>query len=282
MTGAPHERGPEPVAGTLAADWATLNRANWDDRVPIHVRSQFYDVDGFVQGDEHLYPFEVEDLGDLTGKRVVHLQCHIGLDTISLGRHGAEVTGLDFSAPALAEAAKLARKCGVSARFVEANVYDAIAALGGERFDVVYPGRGALNWLPDLDAWARVVAGLLVPGGRLYLTEFHPILNLFNSDLELKHPYFNEGAEVWDAPFTYTEGEVPLEHTILVEWPHPLSDVINAIVGAGLRIERLDEHDYCAFAAFPSMVQLGPRLYRLPEDMPRLPFMFTITATRPS
>jgi SAM-dependent methyltransferase len=166
----PKRRRKRPSPG---AAWLANNRDSWNERVPIHVASAFYDVDGFKAGRAELYAYELRDVGSVRGKDLVHLQCHFGLDTLSWAKRGARVTGVDFSAPAIEAATRLAGEMGVRAKFVVANVYDAPAVLR-RRFDVVYTGRGALSWLPDVRRWAAVVARLLRPGGLFYLTEFHP------------------------------------------------------------------------------------------------------------
>ena len=150
-------------------EWSALNRACWDERVLIHVRSAFYDVDGFLAGATTLRPFELEEVGSVEGLDLVHLQCHFGLDTLSWAREGARVTGLDFSAPAVEAARELTARAGLRAEWIAADLYDAPAALDGRTYDVAYTGLGALNWLPDLPGWAAVVAGLVRPGGILYL-----------------------------------------------------------------------------------------------------------------
>jgi SAM-dependent methyltransferase len=160
--------------------WRELNRANWDDRVPVHLASSFYDIDGFLAGADALLPFEGEEVGDVAGKHLVHLQCHIGLDTLSWARRGAVVSGLDFSSAAVKAARSLATSVGIPASFVEADVYDAVAAFGGQRFDIVYTGIGALVWLPSVTRWASVVASLLAPGGFLYLVEGHPFAQILD------------------------------------------------------------------------------------------------------
>lgn len=158
------------------------NLARWDEATPFHAAGSFYDLDGFRSGRQDVRPFDLEELGAVAGLDLVHLQCHLGTDTLSWARHGARVVGLDFSARAVAAARDLARDCGLDAEFVCANVYDAAAALDGRRFDVVYTGIGALNWLPDLDRWARVVADLVRPGGVLYLVEIHPMVQAVVED----------------------------------------------------------------------------------------------------
>jgi SAM-dependent methyltransferase len=263
-----------------------VNRAWWDERVPIHVGSAFYDVDGFRAGGSSLRPFEVEEVGDVTGKRLVHLQCHFGLDTLSWARAGASVVGLDFSEPAVESAASLAEEAGLDARFVCANVYDALEALEGERFEIVYTGLGALNWLPDLSGWAAIVAELLRPGGFLYLSEFHPFTWVFaDDDLEIEIDYFHnpEGESFDDGAGTYADMTIPTRNNSTVEWAHTLSDVISAVLDAGLRLELLREHDYTLFPRFEHLEldaeTLGAGvIYRQPDGTPHLPLMYSLRA----
>ena len=178
MAGTRYAARVEADDGTV--DWRALNRANWDDRVPVHLASSFYDLAAFRAGADSLRPFEPAEAGDVTGKRLAHLQCHIGLDTLSWARRGALVSGLDFSAPAVSAASALACELGIEASFVVADVYDAVPAFGGRRFDIVYTGIGALVWLPDIPRWARVAAELLAPGGFLYLVEGHPFAQVLD------------------------------------------------------------------------------------------------------
>ena len=175
-------------------EWTETNRASWDERVPIHVSGEFYDVAGFKAGEERLRPFEIEEVGYVAGKDLLHLQCHFGVDTLGWARRGARVVGLDFSAPAIEAASALGTELGLDAEFVRSDVYDAVNALGGRRFDIVYTGLGAINWLPDIGRWAETVAALVRPGGFLYLAEFHPITNVFgDEDLTVEHGYFHDG-----------------------------------------------------------------------------------------
>ncbi|HUN36465.1 MAG TPA: class I SAM-dependent methyltransferase [Trebonia sp.] len=263
-------------------DWRGLNLANWNDRVPVHLASEFYDLGGFRKGGSSLRRFEPAEAGDVTGKRLVHLQCHVGLDTLSWARNGALVTGLDFSAPAIEAARSLAADLAVDASFVTADVYDAVGALGGRRFDVVYTGVGALPWLPDIPGWAAVVAALLEPGGFLYLVEGHPFAQVLDDQrgATVVRDYFDDRPQVWDEPLTYTDGPA-LTHTRSVEFPHQLGQIVTALAGAGLRIDFLREHDFEAFQRFESL-QAREGEYRFPAGQPRVPMMFSLRASRPA
>ncbi|WP_344329703.1 class I SAM-dependent methyltransferase [Kitasatospora putterlickiae] len=264
-------------------DWLAANRANWDGRVPVHVASEFYDVDGFVAGGEPLRDFELAEVGDVKGKSLLHLQCHFGQDTLSWARHGATVTGLDFSRPAVEAATGLAGRIGAdTARFVVSDVYDAVSALDGRRFDIVYTGLGALCWLPDLTRWARTAAALVAPGGFLYLAEFHPFADVLAEDgRTVEYDYFHNEATVWDDPSTYTDGELaPTAPAVTVEWQHGLGEVVSALVAAGLRIEFLHEHDFTVFARFPVLEHHG--VFRFPEGRPRVPLMYSLRASKPA
>ncbi|WP_214320298.1 class I SAM-dependent methyltransferase [Nonomuraea sediminis] len=258
-------------------DYLTVNRANWDGRVPIHVASDYYDVEGFKAGGDPLRSFELDEVGDVRGKSLVHLQCHFGLDTLAWARHGARVTGLDFSGKAVDAARRIAADCELEARFVAADVYDAVEALG-ETYDIVYTGIGALVWLPDLTRWAETVAALLNPGGFLYLTEFHPFQDMLDDETGsvVAHDYFAGGPEVYDHPYTYT-GDEPLEHTVSVQFTHRLGEVVSAVGAAGLRIEFLHERDFTLFQRFRAMEADGGR-YRMPEGRPRIPLMYSLRA----
>jgi SAM-dependent methyltransferase len=227
------------------ADWRAANRANWDERVPIHAAGSVYDLPGFVAGRDTLRDFEVAEVGDVSGRTLLHLQCHLGLDTLSWARRGAVVTGLDFSAPAVDLADDLAARIGLTtARFVAADVYDAPEALDGQTFDILYTGLGALCWLPDLARWAQTVAALLTPGGFVYLAEFHPFCDVLADDgRTVQNDYFRRDPIVVDAPGSYADPDAATTATLTVEWLHGIGDVVSALTGAGLRLEFLHEHN---------------------------------------
>ncbi|MEU3310726.1 class I SAM-dependent methyltransferase [Nocardiopsis sp. NPDC055551] len=269
-------------------DWLTTNRANWDERVPLHVASDFYDLDGFRAGDEALRDFELAEVGDVTGRSLLHLQCHIGLDTLSWARHGARrVVGLDFSGPAVEAARGIAAQIGMSrerASFVESDVYAAADVVPEESYDIVYTGVGALCWLPDIRRWAEVAASLVAPGGFLYLAEFHPITDVLDDETGTKvvHDYFAREAKVYEATGTYADLEARTENNRAVEWQHPIGDVVSALAAEGLRLEFLHEHDVSLFPRFGSFQRDDKGYHRFPESSPRIPLMYSLRASKPA
>lgn len=271
--------------GEHPMDWLEQNMAMWDLKVPTHLNSVVYDVPGFVAGALSLKPHEISDLGDVQGKDLVHLQCHIGLDTLSWARLGANVTGLDFSAQSILAAQRIASQAQLEARFVTANVYDAATVLG-RAYDVVYTGVGALCWLPDLSRWASVISELLRPGGLLYLFEFHPVEWMLDraerGGVELKFDYFTppDGYRAAGA-VTYAElGAIDATQPT-VQWNHPLGEVVTALVNAGLLIEELRELDRSILNNWPGMEASDDGMFRMVRNGPNLPLMYVLRARRP-
>jgi 2-polyprenyl-3-methyl-5-hydroxy-6-metoxy-1,4-benzoquinol methylase len=271
--------------GATEQQWIAENLANWNDRVPIHTGPDGYSLDKFRADPQFLsdvVSYDRERLGDLTGQRVVHLQCHIGTDTLSLARLGAHVTGVDFSGPALDAARTLFREFGVAGHFVESTVDDAPVKVG-ERFDLLYTGVGAINWLPSIERWAESVAELVAPGGRVFLRDAHPVAYVMDLDggLTATFPYF-QGREpvALDNASTYT-GEGTLTHTRTNEWTHPISAVVMALIDRGFVINELREHQSCEWEMYPTMTAGDDGRYRLPEHQRDLiPLMFTVIATK--
>lgn len=264
--------------------WLTVNRANWDERAPIHAASRAYDLGGYVARPPDPRPFEVAELGDVSGRRLLHLQCHIGTDTLAWAKAGAQVTGLDFSARAIETARGLAEKVGASdARFVVSDVYNAVTALEHAEYDIVYTGIGALCWLPDIERWARTVAQLIAPGGCLYVVEFHPVTDMFEDDgTTVRRDYFEDAALVTDFPYTYTDGEPMEKATVTHQFAHPLGRIVSAVTSAGLRLEFLHEYDYSFFQRFSELEQVGDGYFRFPSGQPRMPLLYTLRASKPA
>ncbi|HKN51924.1 MAG TPA: class I SAM-dependent methyltransferase [Amycolatopsis sp.] len=266
-----------------------LNQANWDARTPIHVKSDFYAL-GRRDPLDWMIPFEWDDLGALDGRDVVHLQCHLGVETMALAKAGANVVGLDFSAKSVEEARIAARNQGLEVAYVQADVYDAVGTLGAERFDVVYTGKGAVCYLPDLPRWADVVASLLRPGGFLYLVEFHPLLNAFGTvprpgepvDLTVRSDYLGgRGPVERDSSHTYTDGPALPGDTLHYEWPHGLGEVVTALARAGLVVEKLTESDLHPMRRWPWMVQTGFGWWRQAGAEPLVPTLYALKAGKP-
>jgi SAM-dependent methyltransferase len=269
------------------AEWAETNRAMWDERVPIHVASDFYCVDDFKAGRPTVKDFEIDELGPLDGMRVVHLQCHFGLDTLDLARlhPTATVTGVDFSMPAIEAAKRLAGEVRLTDRseFVCADVYHAVDALERRRFDLVYTGKGALNWLPDMDRWAAVVHELLEPGGFLYLSEFHPVAWVLADDQPVPaYDYFSSEPFIFeDASGSYAVPEAATKYNATYEWSHPIGQVISALLRAGLVLELFHEWDFTLFPQFPYLVR-GPDGRGQWPGPGTLPLMYSLKARRPA
>jgi SAM-dependent methyltransferase len=270
-------------------DSFAINRANWDERAVAHAASPGYGLDRFIDDPAHLsdvVTFDLPRLGDIRGLTAVHLQCHIGTDTLSLHRLGARMTGVDFSPPALDEARKLAAATGAQINYVESNLYGAADVLDNESFDLVFTGIGALGWLPDIEGWARVVSRLLKPGGRLFIREGHPMLWAIDEKqvdrLVVGYPYF-ETVEplIIDEPGTYVPTDAEFTANVTHEWNHGLGEIITALLGAGMRLDTLVEHDSVPWDALPGFMEAGDDgEYRLREHRERLPLTYTLTATK--
>ena len=272
-------------------EWLEANRAQWDERVPLHLASEFYDQSALHAGAGVLYPIEERELASLypegfAGLRVLHLQCHFGADTLVLAQRGATVVGLDFSKPAVLAARELAAATGLAdrARFIHANVYDARHILPEpESFDVVYTTWGTIGWLPDVAEWARIIAWYLKPGGKLYFADGHPTAFVFDGtdDAGLPafvYPYNTDGAvDVVEDVGDYADTDAVLTHTTSFEWMHPLSETVTALIDAGLTIEFLHEHYEVPWRMFAALEHTPERMFRWP-DKKWLPLAVSIAA----
>jgi SAM-dependent methyltransferase len=281
VTGGP---GPDRAASFAA------NQALWEAWTAVHAAGDFYDLEGFRAGGIRLRDDEVAAVGDVRGRSLLHLQCHFGIDTLSWARLGARVTGADFSPAAIRLAQELAADLGFAdARFVESNVYDLPDHLDGE-FDVVYTSRGVLGWLPDIRGWARVVAHFVAPGGTFFITEIHPVAQVFENEgvapgeLRLAYPYWeHHDPLVFDVKGSYADPDADVGEQKEHGWDHGLGEIVTALVDAGLRIESLAEHPYLDWGAdFLVEATPGSGRYQLPPGTPgELPLMFSLRATKP-
>jgi SAM-dependent methyltransferase len=271
-------------------DWTAFNREHWDERVAPHAASPDYAIEKFVADPTFLsdvVTFDLPRLGDIAGLRGVHLQCHIGTDTVSLARLGARMTGLDFSGPAVEQARGFAAAVGADVDFVQSDVYGALDVLEPGGYDFVFTGIGALCWLPDIRRWAGVVASLLRPGGRLFIREGHPMLWALGDPrpdglLCVEYPYF-EPAEptVFDMPGTYVESDHEFVHTASADWNHGLGEIISALFDAGMQITMFVEHDSVPWDPLPGMTESLPGgEFRLADRPQRLAHSYTLQAIR--
>ncbi len=260
------------------------NREMWDELTLIHEKSDFYDLEGFRAGKSSLLPLEREEVGDVTGKKLLHLQCHFGMDTLSWARLGADVTGVDYSEKAIVLARKLTAELDIPARFIQSDIY-ALRDVLEDSFDIVLTTYGVLCWLPDLKPWAKMIAHYLKEGGMFYIVEGHPFIGVFDND----HP----GSE-FKVGFSYFQNDKPLRFEnegdyadpnadlarVSYEWMHRLSDIVNALIEAGLRIEFLHEFPMAAHAHFADMKPDKTGWYHLPEGRNKIPMLFSLKAIK--
>jgi 2-polyprenyl-3-methyl-5-hydroxy-6-metoxy-1,4-benzoquinol methylase len=278
------------VEDSGVVDYRDINRANWDQRAPAHAASLDYNLQRFVDDPtfiSEVVRFDRPLLGGVTGLRGVHLQCHIGTDTISLSRLGARMTGLDFSPVSIEHARALAARTGDAVNFVESDIYDAVSALGGEEFDLVFTGIGALGWLPSISRWAATVGALLKPGGRLFIREGHPMLwSLAEARPDglvvVEFPYFEQDEPmVWEDGGTYVETDVVITATTTHEWNHGLGEIVTSLQSEGLQITGLVEHDSVPWEALPGqMTKDDHGEWRLTDRPWRLPATYTLQAVK--
>jgi SAM-dependent methyltransferase len=260
------------------------NKAAWNENTPVHARSAFYDVAGFKAGKSMMImPLEIEEMGDVHGKSLLHLQCHFGMDTLSLGRQGAKATGVDFSEEAIKLARKLSKEVGIKAEFICSDIYK-LPEIHKKKYDIVYTSGGVLCWLPDLKKWGEIIAHFLKPGGFFYIMEGHPFSTVFDNsrtatELKVTQCYFHKAEPTkWEPEGDYADPTVIFTHGSY-EWTHSLGDIINGLIQAGLKIEFLHEYPMIVYKVFPFMKKGKDNYWHLEGD--KLPQIFTLKASKP-
>lgn len=260
-------------------NYKELNRQAWNQRTEVHVESKFYDVEQFLAGFNCLQEIELPLLGDLSGKSVLHLQCHFGLDSLSLARMGAEVTGIDLSDKAIQHAIEINQKAGLNAQFYCGDVYDT-PQLISEKFDIVFTSYGVIGWLPDMDRWAQTIVEMLKPGGKLIFAEFHPVVWMMDYDFKhIGYSYFNEKAIIEENEGTYTDREANIQYTD-VSWNHGLAEVIQALISAGLMVENFQEYDFSPYNCFNNTVEISPNRYQIQGLEGKLPLVYSLVCLK--
>jgi SAM-dependent methyltransferase len=264
------------------SDYYETNKKRWNELVAIHAASDDYDMEGFLAGKNSLHQVELDILGDVKGKSLLHLQCHFGLDTISWSRLGAKATGVDFSDSGIELAREIAKKAGTDTEFVCSNVYDLRDNLDVE-YDIVFTSIGVLCWLQDIEDWARIVVHYLKSGGTFLLVESHPTMWVFDDEaegLEIKYSYWHKKEPLkWDDDGTYADEDAKVTNKKSYEWQHTVSDIINSLINAGLVIQHVGEYKHLPWKYVPMSVKGEDGEYRIPEDP--LPQMWSVKAGKP-
>jgi SAM-dependent methyltransferase len=260
-------------------DYLKINQQSWNNKVPVHVASEFYDVKGFLQGKSSLNSIELELLGDVKNRRVLHLQCHFGLDSLSLSRLGAQVTGVDLSDKAIDKANQLSKEINSNAQFICCDIYDLPNYLNRE-FDIVFTSYGTIGWLPDLNKWAQIVNHFLKPGGTFVFVEFHPVVWMFDAYFkEIKYHYFNVETIIEEEQGTYANKEASIKQKY-VSWNHPISDVMNALIKNNIQIINLQEYDYSPYDCFKETIKIASGKYRIKHLSNYIPMVYSVVGIK--
>lgn len=260
-------------------EYFEANRILWNEKTKHHIGSEFYDMEGFVAGKTSLKEPELELLGDVKGKTILHLQCHFGQDSLSLARTGAHVTGTDISDDAITFAHSLAKDINCDAKFVRTDTYT-VPDVIKEQFDIVFATYGVIGWLPDMKRWADVVAKMLKPGGKLVFAEFHPVVWIFDYEFkEIAYSYFNNGPIVEELLGTYADRDADIKMKE-IGWNHSLSDVIQSLVDAGLRLEVFREYDYSPYDCFNNSIEIAPGKWQIKGKEGKMPMMYSLVAVK--
>ncbi|SMG28486.1 GNAT family N-acetyltransferase [Sphingobacterium psychroaquaticum] len=260
-------------------DYLQVNKESWNKRTAVHIDSDFYNQAAFLQGETSLNNVELELLGDIKGKKILHLQCHFGQDTISLARLGAQVTGVDLSDKAVEVATELATKTGADATFIASDVYELPNVLNAQ-FDIVFTSYGTIGWLPDLDKWAKVISTFLKPQGRLVFVEFHPVVWMFDDDFQkVGYNYFKDEPIIETTEGTYADREADLQVTS-VTWNHSLSEVMTSLLQNGLSIASFSEYDYSPYNCFNHTIQIEEKKFRIKHLGNNIPMLYALEAVK--
>src|SRR5690554_2087360 len=264
---------------TPEKNYISINKESWNNKTDAHLNSEFYDLDGFMKGKNSLNSIELNLLGEVKGKTILHLQCHFGQDTISLNRLGAEVTGVDLSDKAIESARKIAAETNATAKFICCDIYDLPEHLD-EQFNIVFTSYGTIGWLPDLDKWANVISHFLKPGGKFVFVEFHPYIWMYDDDLnEIAYSYFKDQPIAETKNSSYTDGEFK-EEIESIGWNHGLGEVVNSLIQNGLILNSLNEYDYSPYGIFAGNEEFEKGKFRVKKFGNKIPLVYSITATK--
>lgn len=260
-------------------DYRKVNQETWNHKTEIHVTSDFYDNEAFLKGKSTLNSIELELLGDLKDKKILHLQCHFGQDTMTFSRMGAKATGIDLSDKAIEKAREFTSNLGLDTTFICCDIYDA-PNYSDEKFDIVFTSYGTIGWLPDLDKWAKVVSHFLKPNGKFVMADFHPVVWMFDNDFkEVFYNYFNVEPIIEEENGTYADKNAPLE-TKTITWNHPISEILNALISNDLEIKTFNEYDYSPYNCFNETEEFEPKKFRIKKFENKIPMVYAISAIK--
>ena len=258
--------------------YTRANKLIWEQKTRVHIKSRFYNVEGFLKGQSSLRPIELSALRNVKGKRLLHLQCHFGMDSLSWAMRGAEVTGVDFSEQAIRNARKLSKASGIPGRFIRSDIYDLKRRLRG-KFDIVFASYGCLGWLPDMDRWAEIVAHFLAPRGVLFLVEFHPVYWMLDGKGRIVFPYDSGAKPIVITPQgTYADRKARIKGKEYW-WNHGLAKIVNALIQAGLSIEKLQEYPFSAYDG-GGMTERKDGTWIKKDWDEKIPLMFSLKARK--
>lgn len=262
-------------------DYLSINKNTWNNKTAYHVNSGFYNMQAFLSGNTSLNSIELELLGDVSQKSILHLQCHFGQDSISLARMGASVTGVDLSDVAIAKATELAVTCKAGASFICCDIYSLPNHLN-QQFDMVFTSYGTIGWLPDIDKWANIVSQFLKPGGTFVFAEFHPVVWMFNNDFnEIAYRYFKSEPIIEMESGTYADRDANIA-TKSITWNHGLGEVVSSLLKHGLSLQCLQEFDYSPYDCFNHTVEVAPQKYRIRNLSDKIPMVYALKAIKTS
>lgn len=263
----------------IPKNYLEINKATWNEKTAVHVTSDFYDMEQFLSGKSTLKDIELTLLGNVSGKKILHLQCHFGQDTISLARLGASTTGIDLSDKAIEKATELAEQLKANAKFVCSDVYDLPNHLD-EKFDIVFTSYGTIGWLPDLDKWAKVISHFLKPDGKFVFAEFHPVVWMFDYDFtKIQYNYFNVETILETEEGTYADKNALIKNQT-ASWNHSLSEVFSALLNNGMTIESFKEFDYSPYNCFNNTEEFEPNKYRVTHLENKIPMAYSLSAIK--
>jgi 2-polyprenyl-3-methyl-5-hydroxy-6-metoxy-1,4-benzoquinol methylase len=258
-------------------NYLEINKSAWNKKVPFHLESEFYDHENFLKGKQSLKEIELGLLGDVQGKKILHLQCHFGQDSISLARMGAEVTGVDFSEAAIEVARNTSKNLGLNIRFICSDLYQTNNVLD-EKFDVVFATYGTIGWLPDMERWAKLIRDFLKPSGKLVFAEFHPAVWMLNDEFsEISYSYFNTGPIVETYSGSYADKKADLKEEFVM-WNHSISEVLGALLAHGLAITQFHEYDFSPYPCFSNVVEVEPEKFMIQGLEKKLPMVYAFVA----